>query len=377
MKNAKKIITTALIAILSVNLFALEVNKEKVSEGLKEFAETLLFTVPDASTQQNVWSDAYIGNIYPNINKHFGFGFSIGGTAIDMSGFKKAADSLIGDYNAVADALSSTPGFNIPDLEFGKIPEKFILPTASLDVRIGGFVLPFDFGLSAMMTNPAIFKVKLDDPSSIYDMSQAINFNFLGFDGSMDYLTIGADFRYRFYEGSLVMPVISVGVGYTYTKGNFKVGTSSDAEISGYGTQTTSVDMGMGFQTQVFYLQAQVSKNFGIVTPFIGGRALLSNTKTSYAWNYETKNDSYPALSKSDHDEGYVIADKASESYDEIKNGYWNLKGIEPQLYLGLSFNAGIFQFTLSGCADLRSFFDKVNYDEFIYSGALSTHIKF
>ncbi|MEE3314354.1 MAG: hypothetical protein VZR56_09370, partial [Treponema sp.] len=296
---------------------------------------------------------------------------------IDMSGFKKAADSLIGDYNAVADALSSTPGFNIPDLEFGKIPEKFILPTASLDVRIGGFVLPFDFGLSAMMTNPAIFKVKLDDPSSIYDMSQAINFNFLGFDGSMDYLTIGADFRYRFYEGSLVMPVISVGVGYTYTKGNFKVGTSSDAEISGYGTQTTSVDMGMGFQTQVFYLQAQVSKNFGIVTPFIGGRALLSNTKTSYAWNYETKNDSYPALSKSDHDEGYVIADKASESYDEIKNGYWNLKGIEPQLYLGLSFNAGIFQFTLSGCADLRSFFDKVNYDEFIYSGALSTHIKF
>ena len=370
------------MAGLSCNLFAqIVIDKEEVSSGLKEFAETLLFTVPEAATQQNVWSDAYIGNIYPNINKHFGFGLSLGGTSIDMSGFKKAADSMIGDYNATANLLSSLPGLDMPELDFGKIPEKFIIPTASLDVRIGGFVLPFDFGLCAMMTNPSIFKVKLDDPESIYDMSQAINFNLLGFNGSIDYLTIGGDIRYRFYEGSLVMPMISVGVGYTFTKGNFKVGTSSEEKVkvgdTDYGVQTTSANMAMGFQTQVFYLQAQVSKNFGIVTPFIGGRALLSNTKTTYAWNYKTENNEHPEITSEDGDSGYVTADKATESYDEIKNGIWNLKGIQPQVYLGLSFNAGIFQFTLSGCADLRSLFDKYNYDEFIYSGALSTHIKF
>ena len=382
MNVSKKIILALLMAGLSCNLFAqIVIDKDEVSQGLKEFAETLLFTVPEAATQQNVWSDAYIGNIYPNINKHFGFGLTLGGTAIDMSGFKKAADTMIGDYNSTADLLSSIPNLDIPNLDFGKIPEKFIIPTASVDIRIGGFVLPFDFGLCAMMTNPSIFKVKLDDPKSVYDMNQAINFNFLGFNGSIDYLTIGGDIRYRFYEGSLVMPMISLGIGYTYTKGNFKVGTTSEEtlKVGGveYGVQTTTADMAMGFETQVFYLQAQVSKSFGIVTPFIGGRALLSNTKTTYAWNYKTENNEHPEITSEDGDSGYVTADKATESYDEIKNGLWNLKGIQPQVYLGLSFNAGIFQFTLSGCADLRSFFDKVNYDEFIYSGALSTHIKF
>ncbi len=381
MNVSKKIILALLMAGLSCNLFAqIVIDKDEVSQGLKEFAETLLFTVPEAATQQNVWSDAYIGNIYPNINKHFGFGLTLGGTAIDMSGFKKAADTMIGDYNSTADLLSSIPNLDIPNLDFGKIPEKFIIPTASVDIRIGGFVLPFDFGLCAMMTNPSIFKVKLDDPKSVYDMNQAINFNFLGFNGSIDYLTIGGDIRYRFYEGSLVMPMISLGIGYTYTKGNFKVGTTSEETLtvggSSYGVQTTTADMAMGFETQVFYLQAQFSKSFGIVTPFIGARGLLSNTKTTYAWNYKTENETL-GISVADGDSGYVTADKATESYDEIKNGLWNLKGIQPQVYLGLSFNAGIFQFTLSGCADLRSLFDKVNYDEFIYSGALSTHIKF
>ena len=361
MKNSKKIILLLLISAVSFRTFALDsAKKEEISDGLKEFAEVLLFTVPEASTQQNVWSDAYIGNIYPNINKHFGFGLSLGGTSLDMTGFKKAANSLMEGYNAFAIPLLGED----KKLDFGKIPEKFILPTASLDVRIGGFVFPFDLGLCAMMTNPAIFKVKLDNPQSVYDMSQAINFNLLGFNGSMDYLTLGADLRYRFYEGSLVMPVISVGLGYTFTKGNFKIGVQND-EIDS--------NMALGFETHLFYIQTQISKNFGVVTPFIGARALLSNTKTTYAWNYESK--TAPVFS--DSDEGYVIAEKASQSYDEIKTGLWNLKGIQPQVYLGLSFNAGLFQFTLSGCADMRSFFDKTNYEDFIYSGAFSTHVKF
>ncbi|MBQ1662788.1 MAG: hypothetical protein II054_09815, partial [Treponema sp.] len=77
MNVSKKIILALLMAGLSCNLFAqIVIDKDEVSQGLKEFAETLLFTVPEAATQQNVWSDAYIGNIYPNINKHFGFGLT-------------------------------------------------------------------------------------------------------------------------------------------------------------------------------------------------------------------------------------------------------------------------------------------------------------
>ena len=96
------------MAALAYNVFALGMSAEQkaeISDGMKEFAGSLLFTVPEAATQQNVWSDAYIGNIYPNINKHFGFGLTLGGTAIDMAGFKRASETLVGDFNLLADAF--------------------------------------------------------------------------------------------------------------------------------------------------------------------------------------------------------------------------------------------------------------------------------
>ncbi len=357
--------------------------KDTVSNGLKDFANVLLFAVPEAATQQNVWADAYIGNLYPSIFPHFGVGASIGGTYIDTTGLKSAVEALTGEQNLLKGVLGTTnPKIaEIADkLKIGQMPDKFVLPTATVDVRLGGLFLPFDIGICAMMTNPSLFDVNFNDPSSISNMSQALNFkNLAGFDGFIDYLTIGADLRYRFFEGSTFIPVISLGGGYYFTKGNFKIGSSvsEKVDISGKtGTQKTDVDMGIGFQTQVIYAQLQISKEFKIATLFLGGRGVLSNTTTTWAWNYKTTNDNSEIAAQateSDSANGTWTAENASDSY---KDGIWDMTKIQPQVYAGASLNLWKLGLTFGACADMRSFFDKVNYSDIIWSGFFSAHVK-
>lgn len=386
----KKILASAVAALLFVSGLSAtpdatlsEEKKAEMSEGLKDFSSALLVSVPNASTQQNVWADAYIGNLYPSIFPHFGFGFTLGGTYLDTSGFKRAVEVVAGDENFLTQALDGnecvTEIIEHMGLDIGTIPEAFFLPTATVDVRLGGVVLPFDIGLCAMMTNPSLFEVKLSDPSSITNMSQAVKFDLFGFNGSIDYLTIGADLRYRFFEGSKFVPVISVGGGYYYTKGNFKIGTTDQRNVSyggQEGVQTTTMNMANGFETHVAFFQLQVSKQLGFANFFLGGRGTISNTTSTWAWDYKTSNDNenIDAYTNSeDSDKGTVSLNNQTESFHE---GVWDLTKIQPQIFAGVGFNAWKFQFTLGACVDLRSFFDHVSYTDYIWSGYFSTHFK-
>ena len=135
--------------------------------------------------------------------------------------------------------------------------------------------------------------------------------------------------------------------------------------------------MAVGFQTHVAFAQVQVSKEIGFATLFLGGRGILSNTTTTWAWSYKTSNDNATInelANSEDGDNGTVTADKKDESYSD---GIWDLTKIQPQIYAGVGFNVWKIQFTLGACADLRSFFDKVNYSDYIWSGYFSTHFKF
>ncbi|MBO7638797.1 MAG: hypothetical protein J6S91_07455, partial [Treponema sp.] len=277
----------------SVNIFLTNPEAEEaVTNGLNDFAKEIMVAAPEAATQMNVWQDAHIGNLFPSIHPHFGGGLSLGGTAINMTGFKTAAVEVANQFNSMSTGML---GGEIDPVIFEKIPEKFILPSASLDLRLGGFVLPFDFGIFVIMTNPNIFAVHLDDPSSIYNMSQAINFKFLGFDGSIDYFSIGGDFRIRLLEEDGAVPAVSVGAGYAYTKGNVKAHAENQSDIAST-TQTTTIDMGMGYQTQVIFIQGQVSKDLSIISLFAGARGILSNTTCDWSWAFQTDNDTLDLL---------------------------------------------------------------------------------
>ncbi|WP_443736166.1 hypothetical protein [Treponema sp.] len=376
MKKTKTLAAAfAIIALASASLYAAdykipisEDKKTEIANGLNAFAGNILVAAPQAATQQNVWADAYIGKLFPSLPPHFGVGISLGGTKMDMTGLKNAAtafEGMINDFvpdsgdSSITDQLKGT-------VDFGSIPDIFVMPTVSIDARIGGIFLPFDIGISAMMTNPSLFSVDLSDPNSLTSMSAPMNFNAFGFNGSADYLTLGIDVRYCVLDGGVILPKVSVGAGYNITKGSF--GISSDK--SG-----VDANMNLSFNTQVIYVQAEVSKSIMIATVFGGARALVSNTSTSWAWNINgTKSLGGNNLIISGEDSGSCNADTTSSTYQD---GKWDFSGVQPQLYAGVGFNFLVFQTSLSVCADIRSFMDRTNYEDALWSGAFSFHVKF
>ena len=373
MKFTKSIIAFSAAALLSTSVFAqpteisltdlaaamgmgTDFSTEGINNGMDEFGKSLLVAAPQSSVQQNVWADAYIGKFFPSRPPHFGVGFSLGGTKLDMSGLKNAASAM---EKTVASVVGSS------NVDFGKIPSSFFLPSLSIDARIGGIILPFDVGFSFMMTNPSLTGVNFSDPDSIKDASQAMKFNWMGFDGSLDYITLGLDVRYPIWEGNLVLPKISVGAGYVYTRGQVGVKSSEGS---------TKANLDLSYSTHVIFAEAQISKSFLLATVFAGGRALLSNTTTSWAWDVSTTCN-YLGTDYTVYEEGSGsrTAKGKSASYE---HGKFDFSGIQPQLYAGVGLNFLVFQATANICADIRSFMDSDNYDGALWSGALSFHVK-
>lgn len=327
--------------------------KKGIDDGLDAFGLSLLTAAPQASSNQNLWADAYIGKFFPSVPPHFGFGFTVGGTKLDMSGFKNAASSF--------ESSAKNLGAN---LDFGKIPSSFFLPVISVDARVGGIVLPFDVGFSLMMTSPALFDMDMKDADSILGSSGGLSFGVLGFDGQVSYLTMGVDVRYPLLKGGLILPKVSIGAGYIYTRGQFGASASSGA---------ADANIEMAYTTHVLYLQAQASKSFLIATVFGGGRALLSDTTT--AWAYDMSYTTSVLGNEVKIKETGKGSRTANGKSDTLKSGSFDFSGIQPQLYAGVSLNFLVFQTSLSACCDVRSFFDD-DYKDALWSGALSFHFK-
>lgn len=317
MKLSKKLMAGFTALLLSSSVFALdwsgitdELYNEytgKINSGLNDFAEQLAIAVPQAATQQNVWADAYIGKLFPAIPCHLGGGFNVGLTHIDTSGLAKAASVL-----------------NIDGIE-----DSYFLPVFTADIRLGGILFPFDFGLTVMKTG-TISTDKIG-----------------GCDLGVDFLTIGADFRYAVIDGGLIMPKLSVGAGYFYNQGKF----TADSSYA-----NTSIE----YKVQTLYASVQLSKKFLFITPFVGLRGLVSNCENS--WDWEITNDAavtaLTALSKSNKSEGKVETD----SFD--------FNAIQPQFYFGCGINFFVVQTTASITCDLRHISDSG-----LWSGALSLRL--
>ena len=377
MKINKIIVALAVTAIIgSSAAFAIdETTKENVSNGMNDFATELLTAVPEAATQQNVWADAYIGKLFPSFPVHLGGGITIGGSQLDMTGFKNAAESLTNGYNALATSdfatlLSTYSDFSMSKMDF-TIPDSFFMPTATVDIRLGGIVLPFDVGICAMMTNPSLFSVDLSNPESILSASNAMSFSAFGFDGTFDYLTIGADIRYCLYEGNLILPKISLGGGYYYVKGEFAVNSSSDA-TAGSATVTTTANMDLSFKTQVMFLQAQVSKNFAFATIYGGVRGIVSDSANTWAWKYSSV--SGDSTISEDNDSGTVSSGNGAVVSDVYQDGKWDFSNIQPQIFAGVGFNFLCFQTTVGACVDVASFFR--DNGKYLWSGSFSFRAK-
>lgn len=205
-------------------------NGNEVNLRLSEFANGINETLPVAATQQNVYSSAWIGKVFPSAPPHFAIGVEAGVTKLDMEPLKQMAQ------------MFSVTG----------LPSLMVFPTLTANARVGGLFLPFDVGFSAMGM----------DLSKLDSIADGLGIQFFN---------IGGDVRWALLKGDGPLPQISLGAGYYYMGG--KVSYNKDGLYArlNYGTHTA-------------FAQAQISKTLLFFTPYVGFRAITCKSSSDWQW---------------------------------------------------------------------------------------------
>ena len=181
-----------------------------ITGGLNDFTETLTDVIPNTQLIQNVWANSWIGYLIPKLN--FGFGINAGASMMDITSLKNAASAL--------------------KIDTGDLPDNLVLPTATADARIGGFILPFDIGFTVSSINTE--KLGLEEKIK---------------PAAVDFFTVGGDFRYAILKTSVLKARVSLSGGAYYTKGSISV---DDKDESG---AKASLD----FESTTLFAGAQAS----------------------------------------------------------------------------------------------------------------------
>ena len=314
---------TAALLLSAASAFASTADIDKAFESLNG---TLTEVVPESTIQLGVWSDAYIGKLFPSFPPHFGAGVSAGGTFIDTKALSNAIGTIITEINSHAAGATTDFNFTVPD----QIP----LPSASVHVRIGGFILPFDIGVYG----------------AYFDLN---TLKFEDFTGTVNYYTIGGDIRYAIMKGSTTLPKLSVGAGYIRTHLAFSMtgaSTYSGTVGSTPASVTANADTNTSFDLNTIFVQAQISKKFLILTPYAGVRAYVTSSKSHYDYSYSSTYEIGGVP------QGNVPGGNGSSSRDygtDAFNFDWN--NIRPQLYAGLGLNLLFVNCTVGGSWNMRN----------------------
>ena len=333
--NLKKILAfMLLISIFSFSAFAFDFgslldgtdakepatfNTENISAGLDDFTFSLIKTAPSTVSHQNMWASAYIGQLL-DLPPHFGGGISMGMAQLKTDGIATVLKEMGLNYDV----------------------KNLFLPTLTFDARIGGFFIPFDLGIHGMM------------------IKNPLEFNIQDTFFSIDYGTVGADIRVPLIKQNVVLPNLSLGFGYAYSKGN-----------AGISVQNETAKVTAGYESQILQATVQVSKKILIVEPFAGVRATLSSNKRNWSWNYDGSKMLDEKTKGLLGEEGLSLLKE--EQY--FNSGDWSgftINKEDPnytaQLFAGIGFD---FLFIAQGTLNVS--FDVVNQ---IWAGGFSFRVK-
>ncbi len=238
-KKMKRLaLVLVLVLIAATGLVAQIPDITTFQNTIQGFANSVANALPLESSVGLNWSDANIGQ-FPK----FGIGFTVGAATIPYS-----------DIENVITKFGGTIPSNLSFLSSIGIP----VPAYTVDVRMGGFILPFDIGLKFGYIPPNSFSL-----SNV----------------SADYLLIGGDVRYAVLKDNGTSPGLSVGIGYTYMKGNVSIpgvlgsNTTINSVYIGDGTYNlvfSDPSLNFFWTTSVIDAKVQLSKTLFIITPYIG-----------------------------------------------------------------------------------------------------------
>jgi len=310
MKLVKKSIAllTLGLALTIPSSFAQSVDISDITSSMDEFAEVLAPALPLNSAIGLNWSNAYIGQLL-GIPPHFGVGTVTGFTTIKAETF----GTLLGQLG-------------YPEFDLGVIP----IPVAAVEARIGGFLLPFDLGLKVGLIPDSVGE-------SLSDLAGGLD---------VDYLLVGADLRYALLKGNILLPTVSLGVGFNYMKGGLSasIGDDQDFSYAGYNITATAPKVGLDWESQSFDVKAQISKGLLIFTPYLGVGASYSTSSAGY---YVTSDLG------GDYDEFKAALEAANLPIDITENGFESTKTIEnvfsARVFGGVSLNILVLRLDFSG----------------------------
>jgi hypothetical protein len=229
----RKILLILLIIFTVFSFLAADtMNFTALEEDFNTFSTDLASSLPYASTIGLNWSSAFMGG-FPK----FGVGLTVGAVSLPLASFEGVASQL---------------GFTLPS-ELTSLGIGVPFPAYTIDARVGIPILPLDVGLKAGFLDPNWTK---------------------GLPFGVDYLLIGADVRYSLIKQNLILPAVSVGVGYNYMSGGIVVSDVVPAttlnNVGGYTVSTSQADMVYAWSSNVIDVKAQVSKDLLIFTPAFG-----------------------------------------------------------------------------------------------------------
>ncbi len=236
MNNTKRsifIVLVFLVPMFSVSAQESIDSPEVLRDSFSAFAKTFTEALPLNSAIGLNWSDAYIGQLFPIPS--FGVGVTTGFTVIPMAAFNRLSNDLGLDNS---DAFGRLPGSGMR------------LPGFVVDARLGGIGVPFDVGL------------KFGGMSSVA---------FAGL--TADYRSIGFDARYAVLDGGIVLPKISVGVGFNYLTGGVVLPLRTEPiEIQRTGGKYVLNDpaLDLNWTARHFDIKGEISKGFIFVEPHLG-----------------------------------------------------------------------------------------------------------
>lgn len=336
--NSKKILAfMLLISVFSFSAFAFDFGSlldgtdakepatfdtDKICEGLDDFTFSLIKTAPSTVSHQNMWASAYIGQLL-DLPPHLGGGISMGMAQLKPEGVATVLKEMGLNYDV----------------------KNLFLPTLTFDARVGGLLIPFDLGVHGMMIkNPLEFNI------------QETFF-------SIDYGTVGADIRFPLIKQNTVLPNLSLGFGYAYSKGN-----------AGISVQEETAKVSAGYESQILQASVQVSKKILIVEPFVGIRATLSSNKRNWSWNYDgTKILSETQCKALEAIPGALDALKKEETFDSGDWSGFEINKDDPNYTAQIFAGVGIdFLFIAQGTLNVS--YDVINQ---IWAGGLSLRVKF
>ena len=316
MKKKLKILSIFLAVFLLAASPVFSQTIEELQNAVNSFSDAMAKSLPFNSTIGLNWSDAYIGQLL-GVPPRFGVGMAVGATTLQLD--------AINDLLDVFDSVIDLP-FNIG------LP----LPAYTVEARIGGIIIPFDIGLKFGYLNT----------------SNSALFDFMPFD--VDYMLIGADFRYPLINNRLIR--LSAGVGFNHLRG----GISTEIDIGNPSftfqdlsntTRTITMnnpDVGLSWQTNVVELKAQASFIHFIITPYVGAGVSYAWSRAGYRVDANITGN-VAEFQQVLNQLGITNFDPANGFESIIENNDWNAR-----LFGGISFNLAVIRLDLTVMYNLR-----------------------